>query len=340
MITIKEIAEMLDLSTTTVSNVIHGKTGEVSAGTIEKVEAVLHQYEYVPNFNARNLAQNESRIIGLAMKSRADKYRNFIQDPFVGELIGGIEKEVRLNEYFMMIYISDEISEITRMISAWNVDGLLLLGMQGDDVVRVNEKCRKPIVCIDSYFVPEFDHFVNVGTEDEKGTYDMIKYLIDHGHRKIAFLADNCIGVDYERYKGYKRALRQAGILYQEADFFMFRPAPDEREDSLNELCERAKNYTAVFCSSDYYAILLMNALTDRGVRVPEDVSIVGFDDNMLGQLHRPPLTTVHQDVERKAVMAVDLLIRQLQGEKIRKQKVQLPVHLVFRSTTRDLTAE
>lgn len=93
MITIKEIAQMLGMSTTTVSNVIHGKTKEVSQATIEKVEAALEEYNYIPNISARNLAQNESKIIGVAMRSRKDKYDdNALKDPFTGELIGGIEK--------------------------------------------------------------------------------------------------------------------------------------------------------------------------------------------------------------------------------------------------------
>lgn len=340
MITIKELADILGMSTTTVSNVIHGKTREVSQGTIERVEQALQQYDYVPNISARNLAQNKSKIIGLAMKARQDKYTNFIKDPFVSELVGGIEKTVRRLGYFMMIYISDDISEILKQVSTWNADGLLLLGMLGDDAVRIREKYHKPIVCIDSYFMPEFDQFLNVGLEDEKGTCDMIRYMIDCGHRKIAFLADNCIGVDGERFKGYRKALQQNGLPYDEKDFFLFQPSQEKREASLGELCERARAYTAVFCASDYYAILLMNALEDRGIHVPQDISVAGFDDNVLGQLHRPALTTIHQDVEQKGDIAAELLITQLQGEKPKKKKILLPTQLIIRSSVRDLRAE
>ena len=88
MITIKEIAEALNMSTTTVSNVIHGKTGEVSEEKRKIIQEYLDKVEYVPNINARNLAQNESKIIGVALKARADKYNNLLRDPFVAELIG------------------------------------------------------------------------------------------------------------------------------------------------------------------------------------------------------------------------------------------------------------
>ncbi|HUM82989.1 MAG TPA: LacI family DNA-binding transcriptional regulator [Lachnospiraceae bacterium] len=338
MITIKEISKILGLSTTTVSNVIHGKTGEVSPETILKVRDILDKYDYVPNISARNLAQNESKIIGLAMKSRSDKYENFIKDPFVSELIGGIEKTVRRLGYFMMIYISNDVADLLKQVSTWNADGLLLLGMLGDDGIRIHEKYKKPFVCIDTYYIPEFHDFVNIGLEDEKGTYDIVKYMIDCGHRKIAFFADNCIGVDYERFKGYRKALKQAGIRYEEKkDFFMFRPGPEEREKSFEELCSRSSEYTAMFCASDYYAILMMNELSDRGIRVPQDISVAGFDDNLLAQLHRPALTTVHQDVEGKGIIAAETLVKMIKGEKIRKRSLLLPTELRIRESVCDL---
>ena len=99
MITIKEMARMLGTSTTTVSNVIHGKTGEVSPAMVKKVKKLLQEYDYVPNLNARNLARNKSGIIGLAMKGLHEKYENLIKDPFAGELTGGIERSVRFRGY-------------------------------------------------------------------------------------------------------------------------------------------------------------------------------------------------------------------------------------------------
>ncbi|WP_026653845.1 LacI family DNA-binding transcriptional regulator [Butyrivibrio proteoclasticus] len=332
MITIKEIAKQLNMSTTTVSNVIHGKTGEVSDETKKIVQDFLDKVDYVPNINARNLAQNESKIIGLALKARADKYENLIMDPFVSELIGGVEETIRNAGYFMMLYISSDTVEIMRHVSTWNVDGLILFGMLNDDGIRVSEKYKKPIVCIDTYSIEGLKHFTNVGLDDEQGTYDMVNYLISQGHRKIAFLSDNTNGVDFARLSGYKKALSDAGIKYSEADFLKIRPRSEDLEDSLNEICKRAKDFTAIMCVSDLYAVTLMAALTDRGIRVPEDISIAGFDDNMLGQLHRPALTTVHQDVKKKGILAADTLLKQLRGEKTPNQLL-LPTRLIIRDS-------
>ncbi len=333
MVTIKDIADQLGMSTTTVSNVIHGKTREVSKATIEKVEGLLKELDYVPNINARNLAQNKSKIIGFAMKARPDKYSNLLMDPFVSELVGGVEETVRNAGYFMMIYISRDLNKIMRRVSTWNVDGLLLFGMLNDDGIRVSEKYKNPIVCIDTYSIEGIRHFTNVGLEDEKGGYDMTEYLIKKGHKKIAFISDNQTGVDLARFMGYKRALLEYGIDFKDEDFIQIKPHESEVEGSLGEICEKLKNYTAVFCVSDLYAVMIMAALSDRGVKVPDDISVAGFDDNILGQLHRPALTTVHQDVKGKGVKAATTLLEIMNGSIPENKRITLPTKLIIRNT-------
>ena len=166
MITIKEIAKQLQMSTTTVSNVIHGKTKEVSPDTIAKVQAFLDQVGYVPNISARNLAQNQSKIIGLVLKTQRERYIDLLSDPFVSDMISGIEKEIRQAGYFMMIYMSDDIAEIISHISTWNVDGILLFCMLDDDGIRVTEKYHKPIVFMDTYAEDVLQEYVNIGLDE------------------------------------------------------------------------------------------------------------------------------------------------------------------------------
>ncbi|MDD3277804.1 MAG: LacI family DNA-binding transcriptional regulator [Lachnospiraceae bacterium] len=336
MITIKEIAKELGMSTTTVSNVIHKKTGEVSPATVEKVEEALKEYNYIPNMSARNLAQNESKIIGVAMRAREDKYDNALNDPFSGALIGGIEKSLRYTGYYMMIYISDDVSELAKHISLWNADGLILLGILGEEWKEIKKHYAKPTVFIDSYFDNSLKQLVNVGLQDRKGAYDMTKYLISCGHRRIAFMADNCIGVDEERFNGFVQALQEAGIAFdREKDFLFHIPAREERQKSYARICDRCREYTAVFCASDYYAVNLMNELENRGIRVPEQLSIVGFDDNYYASAHRPALTTVHQDPEYKGELAVQQLIRMIQGEELEENRILLPTEVIIRDTVK-----
>lgn len=340
MVTIKDMAEMLGISTTTVSNVIHGKTSEVSQKTVERVEKILEEYEYVPNISARSLTQNSSKIIGVALKCRRDKYTNLFMDPFFGELIGALEAEIRARGYFMMIYTSNDISEIIRNVLTWNVDGLILVGMLHDDFIRIRSRYKNPMVLIDSYASREIANYVNIGLEDEEGAYEITRYLLKMGHRKIAFLADNMEGVDYTRYVGHQRALEEYGLEMEEENLLIFHPGTVERESSLRELYYRCKNYTAFMCCSDYYAVLLMNYFMDRGIRIPEDLSITGFDNNQMSRVVRPALTTVGQDVTKKGKLAVEYLLKMIEGTEFEEWDVKLPTELVIRDSVRAVNQE
>ena len=336
MVTIKELARSLNLSTTTVSNVIHGKTKEVSPATIERVQKALVEYDYVPNINARNLAQNKSKIIGVALRARKDKGSNLFKDPFIAEMVGGIEKVVRNSGYFIMVYVSDDVEEIMKQVSTWNVDGLIAFGIGDEHKEKIRKRYKKPIVCIDGYLSGEHFDMVNVGLEDEQGTYEAIRYLTDMGHSRIAFLSDSLGLVDAARLRGFRRAVEDAGYIYSEDDFVQLNPWPDRVRESLEEICDRLKDYTAVYCVSDLYAALLMAVLKDRGIRVPEDLSVVGFDDNICGTLCCPALTTVHQDTEKKGVVAAETLIAMLRGEEV-PENIILKTRLVVRDTVKDL---
>lgn len=336
MVTIKELANILGISTTTVSNVIHGKMSEVSLATVEKVQKLLEEYDYTPNINARNLAQNRSKIIGMALFSNEDKYKNIVADPFFGSLVGAIEKEVRKNNYFFMLYVSDDISEIIRYVSSWNVDGLITVGMNRDEYLKIRGRYKKPIVLIDSYAPKDIMDYVNVGLDDEGGGYIMTKYLIENGHRKIAFICDNLEGVDYMRYRGFKKAVGEAGIVFDKKNLIIISPVEGETAVSMSEVYEAAQRVTAMFCCSDNYALQVTNELFARGMDVPGDVSIAGFDDNIFAKVCRPALTTVYQDVDRKGTVAVEKLMAMLRGEENPKDEI-LPVKIVVRDSVRKL---
>ena len=331
---------MLGTSTTTVSNVIHGKTGEVSPAMVEKVKRLLEEYDYIPNINARNLARNKSGIIGLAMKANRSKYENFIKDPFAGELTGALEGCIRARGYVTMLYISDDMTEIINSVASWNVDGLVLVGMLKDDAILMKEKIKKPMVFVDNYFGDSSFEYVNVGIEDRKGSYEITKYVIGKGHRRIAYLADNCDGVDYERFKGYLDAIREAGISYERDDFIMMRPRGEDMSLLLKDVYQRVHDFTAFVCASDYYAANIMNYLKDQGVNIPEELSIVGFDDNIYSRMVRPALTTVHQDVSEKGGIAVKKLLQMIHREDCWENRIDLPVYVVERDSVRDMAEQ
>ncbi len=337
MITIKEMAEMLGTSTTTVSNVIHGKTGEVSPAMVEKVKQLIEECNYVPNINARNLARNKSGIIGLAMKASRNKYENFVKDPFGGELTGALESSVRAMGYFIMLYISDDMGEIINSVASWNADGLLLLGVKQEDGELLKEKVKRPMVFIDSYFdSASFEH-VNVGIQDKKGCYEITRYLIEKGHKKIAYLADNCEGCDLQRQNGYEEAMKEAGLLPGEENFLLLEPKGADLSSLLEYAYSRTKEFTAFVCASDFYAAHIMNYFMDKGMKIPQDLSIVGFDDNVYSRMVRPALTTVHQDVTEKSSLAVEKLVHMIGKEDCGEKCQRLPVFIKERDSVREL---
>ena len=285
--------------------------------------------------NAKNLAQNHSRLIGIVLKRRKDKYENIFTDPFHGELLGALESAIREQGYYMMIYISEDIEEIVRNIVGWNTEGLILIGMLHDDYLKIRSKYKKPAVLIDSYTPKNIARYVNIGLDDEEGGYLMTKYLLDCGHRKIAFLADNMEGVDYIRYTGHQRALQEYGLDIDLDNLIVIRPSKYERQGSMEEIYAVAHKFTAFMCCSDYYAVTLMKYLKERGIRFPEDLSITGFDDNLYAQLSCPSLTTIHQDIFQRGTIAAEYLFKMIDGWNPKTTNLSLPVRLVVRDSVK-----
>lgn len=237
----------------------------------------------------------------------------------------------------MMVHITNAEDEAIQLALSWNVDGLIICSMHKDQWCRIEEVTHKPVVFIDSYFDGRKD-YANIGLEDRFGGYQITSYLIAHGHTRIAFSSDNLIGVDHERYLGYKTALEEHGIRCEKG--WMIPSSHEDKTKAPAELLRRRNDFTAVFFVSDYYAMLAMNYLQDNGVRIPEDLSVVGFDDNILAQNTRPSLTTMHQEPAEKGRLAVELLLNIMQGHPPKQRNIHLPTHLVERGSVRTITDE
>jgi LacI family transcriptional regulator len=337
LITIKEMAQIIGISQTTVSNVIHGKTKEVSQKTIDEVKKVIEEYHYVPNMSARALAKNSSKIIGVIIRYPRIKNRNAAEEPFNGELAGSLEMNIRKAGYYMMFYCPNEVEGVLNFSSTWNVDGLIVLGLTPAECQKIYQYVKKPMVFIDSYFYDDGNPYVNVGLDDQQGAYEMTKYLIEQGHKKIGFFANNCFGVDEERWKGYLRALDEFGVHSAVREPYLLGQLPDELEKSLQRIYAQELTLTASFFSSDYFALNAIRFLREKGLKVPDDVSVAGFDDNVLAKNAYPKLTTVHQDPTMKGKLAVKQLIRLINNQPLEQNNIKLPTNLVIRDSVRKI---
>lgn len=338
MITIKEMANILGISTTTVSNVIHGKTSEVSPETIRRVQKIIEEYQYVPNINARNLASSRTKIIGVGLMYSEFRNQHYLMDAFIGELLGSIEREMKKYGYFIMIYFSTSAEEFMHTMLSWNVDGSILLGFSPEECERITEKFKKPKVFIDCYYQSIQKNVINIGLDDKRGGYLMGKYLIECGHQKIAFASDNLRGTDYERYSGLAMAMQEAGLSLGEENYFSLNRGDSETfEEKMESHYERMRHFTAIFCASDYYALRTLNFFHDKGWKIPEDISIVGFDDNIYSRYARPAITTIHQDPSEKGRLAAWHIIECIEGKSKTNSLVTLPVKIVLRDTVKKL---
>lgn len=335
MITIKQIADQIGVSPTTVSNVIHGKAKEVSPATVEKIRRIVDELHYVPNMTARNLASRQTHIVGVILCFDKGVGAQALADPFNGELVGSVAAAIEERQFYTMMHITNDENEAIRLALSWNVDGLIICSMRKKEWSRIVREAQRPVVFVDSYFEGENQDYANIGLDDRGGGDRITSYLIAHGHRRIAFSSDNLISVDYERFQGYLAALRRAGIPFRDDWYLPFSPAEHDR--APREILRRREEFTSVFFASDYYASLAVNYFQDHGLRVPADLSVVGFDDNQFGRNVRPALTTVHQDPGRKGRLAVSLLMDLMEGKEPAVRNLHLPVALVERGSVRDL---
>lgn len=336
--TIKEIAALTGVSPTTVANVIHGRTGKMSKETLDKVWKVLNECNYTTNMGARVIGNSGSRLIGVVVNYARRETVNTAKDPFFGEIIGTLESEIRKNGYYMLLYTSGGIDETIRLASSWNVEGLILLGVQSQEIGKIRENLKIPIVYIDAYLQDEDMECDNVGIQDYEGGYELTRYLIRQGHTKIAFLADGkqLTGGDYERYRGYCAALADYADSpeFVKPDHYWLPFQKNIRHEMLRQFCRKEmKNYTALFFASDYYALDAINTFSTQGIEVPRDISVVGFDDNICAQQCRPPLTTMRQYISEKGKVAVDKALHIIRGEEEAVRNIHLPVELIIRDS-------
>lgn len=332
MTTLKDIAREAGVSITTVSNVINEKKCRVSKELIEHIKEIIRRQGYVPNLTARTLAKNSSRIICVINHLVPRLNGGFLSDPFHNAFISGIEERVREKGYFVMLRTVEDVKGLQTIHRNWNLDGLILTGLFQDDFLEGVQKLGIPFALIDSY-VDQPDVY-NVGLEDTRGGYLATKYLLEHGHRVIAFASPPVKpnGVIDKRLQGYKKALAEYDLSYNPDLVFQGEITIPEGIKLGIRLGLRP-DITAIFANADILAAGIISGLQEIDLSVPKDKSIVGFDDNYLSQITSPRLTTIHQDAEEKGGIAMEMIFAQINKDESQGHNVILPVRLVERES-------
>ena len=336
-VTIKDIAEEMGVSTATVSNVIHGKTKKISDRTVAKVQEKLQESGYIPNMAAVLLAQNSSKIVCVVVSDHEKYEGKMLEDPFVAQMINTISKELAARGYFMMIKEERDIEKLVAYASMWNMAGLILMGYCSVDYERLRAKMHIPFVVVDSY-ERNIKSYIDIGIDNIDGGYQAGQYLIRKGHKKILYFADNKEDCDLFRYQGMEKALQENQLTVNEDFYRIVNMEKNMREKDYEVLLAyiQEKEITAVFAASDQYALEFMRFLLKKGVKVPEEISIMGFDDIPLTAQVYPALSTVSQNIPLRAKMAVEMLQNLIEG-RTAGGSVLLPAKLIERESVANL---
>lgn len=324
---ISDIAQELGLSTATVSNVLHGKTNKVSAETVKRVQELVEKRGYIPSMAGILLAQNDSGIIGIVINDHEKYEGRVIEDGFISAALNALSREIDRSGYFMMVKASARWDDIPRFASMWNMEGLVLIGFCEQDYRKLREAMHIPFVVYEGFF-QESKGICNVTIDNYDGGCQVGNYLKKMGHSKVLCISDSFTCMDSERMDGCADVMGAGAVSFMEI--------PVKKEERMKFYQEREAEileYTAVFAVSDFYAVELIRFLKEKGVSVPEDISVVGFDDSPVCNYSIPPLTTIRQDAALRAKEAIAILKRLKKGEQC--SAVKLPVTLVERGSVR-----
>lgn len=338
MITIKQIAEEAGVSTATVSNVMNGNHARVSKETAEKVRSIIEKHGYHPNLVARGLIAKETKIIAVLLPARFREDLNLLEDTYNQQIVGLLEVTLNRLGYYMMLRSFSSPDEILAFFRNWNVDGAVMFYPFFEErLIQEILAFQKPVVLLDRHY-PNLQT-LSVDLDDYGGGYTAAAHFVQNGHRNVGFAGPVMTKADVimNRLKGFQDGLRENGICLPEENIFS---CPTPYAFGLVEgkkIAKLANRPTAIFATMDTLAIGIMEGLKESGIRVPDDVSLIGFDNWMGCDMVSPKLTTISQNLAEKVKDAVDILMRAIREPKYRSEHITLGTELIIRSSVADL---
>lgn len=333
MTTIKDIAKAAGVSVTTVSRALNGYS-DVNENTRKKIKEIAEQLDYSPNSLARSLVMNKTNTIGLLV---SELNRSGVKDNFTFEVMCGINDCLGDLGYDLILFDTNPTKQRKKSYSQLcrerQVEGVIIQGMKKDDPY-LKEVIDSNIPCVLVDIEMKGDNVGFVTTDNEFGAQMAVKHLVNYGHENIAMMNghDQAL-VSKRRLKGYKKVLDDSGIPFNEQYIVDGAFSEQKAEEVAIQLLNDFPEITAIFCASDLMAMGVIKAAHKIGRKVPDEISVIGFDDIILASYVNPPLTTIAQDKYQIGYESAKLLIEMLEGKNNRRVKI-LDNHLVVRSTT------
>ncbi len=326
-ITIKDIAKEAGVSTAAISYYLNGKK-KLKEETEIKIEAVIEKLGYHPNFAAKALATNKSKLIGFVLASGSLE-----DNPFYSTLLAGMNAGIKeYPEYDLLIAGSFVEENFEKAVINWikkrGLDAVVFMGLNDKKIIESLNNLEIPISLIDQNNY-DLENLYSITIDDELGGYLGTKHLLSRGYKNIAFIGEGLIGeVTKKRYLGYKKALTEVGIEIKEENLYKTEISYEGGINIGRELMNR-KNIDAIFAIADIVAIGIMRSYLLSGFYIPKDVGLIGFDNLKTSSYLTPTLTTIDQNVFMKGKKAVEILFHKNEGKKI-----IIPINLIKGETT------
>lgn len=334
--TIRDVAARAGVSVATVSYVLNGKK-KVSEQTKNIVLDVIQELEYVPDLNARGLSRKDTKLIGVVVPQTEPGSTLVFRNNFYSEILESIEYHARQYGYHVLISATDVTEDYLNLIRERNLDGVIIIGTYQNAFLEQLRQIDIPIVLVDSYC--KYDGFHEIRIDDMESSYMATRYVLEAGHRQIGLvcglLHEN--GVMQKRFKGYQKALAEFGIPCKEGYIFEETVDYDSGVAIAQKIAKEHRELTALVATADVFAIGLIKGFYEAGVRVPEDISVMGFDDLDISAYLTPGLTTVRQEISFKGERAIELLVQNMADKTMKKAEEVLPVTLVERASVRKI---
>lgn len=308
-ISIKDIAKAASVSHSTVSRAL-SNSPLVSAGTRERIQLLAREMGYSPDAQARSLVMGRTQTIGVVVTT--------ITDPFIAEIVQSIESTAHGRGYSVILASSNSEPEreiaAVEMLHSKRVDGVIVTSSRVGALYQNHlDLLRVPVVLVNSHSEQQRPYTFSISVDNHLGGYIATKHLIEAGHRRIAYISgapDH--SDDAARMAGYRQALHEARIGVDPTLVVAGEGTVAGGAQALPALLEASARVTAVFCYNDMTAVGLLRAARERGISIPGDLAVVGFDDIPLASYVTPPLTTVAQPRDKMGQRATEMVLELL----------------------------
>lgn len=331
-ITIKDLARLANVSHTTVSRALNNSPF-INEETKKKILDLAKEFNYVPNYSAKSLVLQKSYNIGLFFSTIAQG----TSPSFFHKAVVGVNSVIK-DKYNILVRGIDDFSDFN-MINNKVFDGIIVMSQSDSDNAFIYDVLQKkiPMVVLNREIAEK--SVINILTADKKGAYAAVIYLIENGHRDIAIIeGKKGFKSTIDRKEGYLEALLERQIEIRKEYMISSNYDTESGYDCMKKLLTLPNVPTAVFCSNDDMAVGAMKAILETGLRIPEDISIVGFDNSEFCKYVTPTLTTVKKPVKEVSMLGAEKLLKILEEGNIEGEKIYIPTELIIRQSVANIS--